>query len=182
MIKIVHTADIHFGMENYGKIDQKTGIHSRLLDFKKALDFCIDFCISEKIDLFIFSGDAYKTANPSPTQQKLLMECFFKLYKNNIPVIIVVGNHDHPMSFGKATALDVFGNLPIDGFHVIKKPESIKIQTKNGPVQIVGIPWPSRANITLAHNYIVKSSFDLTDRISQSVAQIIQNLAQELDQ
>ena len=37
MIRFIHTADIHFGMENYGKIDAKTGIHTRLLDFEKAL-------------------------------------------------------------------------------------------------------------------------------------------------
>ncbi len=29
MITFIHTADIHFGMENYGKLDPKTGIHYR---------------------------------------------------------------------------------------------------------------------------------------------------------
>lgn len=182
MLKFIHTADIHFGMENYGKTDQKTGIHTRLIDFKKALDFCIDYGIENQIDFFIFSGDAYKTATPSPTQQKLLMECFFRLYKNNIPVIIVVGNHDHPMSFGKATALDVFGNLPIDGFYVVKKPEVIKLNTKNGPVQIMGVPWPSRANIAISENYIMKSAQDLTEKISQNVSKIIAETAAGLDQ
>ena len=70
MIRFIHTADIHFGMENYGKIDPKTGVHTRLLDFNKALTFCIDYAIEQKVDFFLFSGDAYKTAHPSPTQQK----------------------------------------------------------------------------------------------------------------
>lgn len=181
MISFIHTADIHFGMENYGKIDPTTGIHSRLLDFKKALDFCIDVALEKKVDFFVFSGDAYKTSNPSPTQQKLLMECFFRLYKNNIPVIIVVGNHDNPLSFGKATALDVFGNLPIDGFHVVAKPQIIKLPTKNGPVQIVAIPWPARTNISISHAYAIKSAQELTEKIAQNVAHIIQSYAQELD-
>jgi DNA repair protein SbcD/Mre11 len=181
MIKIIHTADIHFGMENYGKIDQQTGIHTRLLDFKKALDFCIDFCIKEKVDLFVFSGDAYKTANPSPTQQKLLMECFFRLYKNNIPVVIVVGNHDTSLSFGKATALDVFGNLPIDGFHVINKPESLLINSKNGPIQVVAIPWPSRTNLTISEKFIYKSATEIVDAISKKVSQIISDFANRLN-
>ncbi len=86
MITFIHTADIHFGMENYGKIDAKTGIHSRLLDFERALNFCIDFAIEKNVDFFLFAGDAYKTANPSPTQQKLLMQCLLKLYKANIPI------------------------------------------------------------------------------------------------
>ena len=77
MIKFIHTADIHFGMENYGRIDPETGIHTRLLDFESALNHCIDIGLKEKIDFFLFSGDAYKTANPSPTQQKLFMQCFY---------------------------------------------------------------------------------------------------------
>lgn len=181
MISFIHTADIHFGMENYGKVDQKTGIHSRLLDFEKALNFAIDFAIEKNVDFFLFAGDAYKTANPSPTQQKLLMQCFFRLYQANIPIIIIVGNHDNPVSFGKANSLDVFGNLPLDGFHVIAKPTSFTLQTKNGPVQIVGIPWPSRNNISIQSKYLIKSASEITEHISTSVGQLIKHYAQELD-
>ena len=181
MITFIHTADIHFGMENYGKIDPKTGIHSRLLDFEKALNSCIDFAIEKNVDFLLFAGDAYKTANPSPTQQKLLMQCFFRLYKANIPIVIIVGNHDNPVSFGKANALDVFGNLPMDGFHVIAKPTSFVLQTKNGPIQIVGIPWPSRNNVSLNNKYILKSASEITEYISTTVGGLIQQFAQELD-
>lgn len=181
MITFIHTADIHFGMENYGKIDPKTGIHSRLLDFEKALNNCIDFAIEKKVDFLLFAGDAYKTANPSPTQQKLLMQCFFRLYKANIPIVIIVGNHDNPVSFGKANALDVFGGLPVDGFHVIAKPTSFVLKTKNGPIQIVGIPWPSRNNISINNKYILKSASEITEYISTTIGALINQFAQELD-
>lgn len=181
MITFTHTADIHFGVENYGRIDPKTGIHTRLLDFHKALSFCIDYTIANQHDLFIFAGDAYKTANPSPTQQKLLLQCFLKLYKANIPVIIVVGNHDNPLSFGKANALDLFSDLPVDGFYVINKPQSLKIATKHGPVQIVGIPWPTRNTISISNRYIYQSAEKITEHIAQSVGNIIQHLASQLD-
>jgi len=91
MITFIHTADTHFGMENYGKIDPKTGIHSRLLDFEKAFSFCIDTALEKNVDFFLFCGDAYKTTNPTPTQQKLLLNCFLRLYKANIPVVIIIG-------------------------------------------------------------------------------------------
>ena len=181
MIQFIHTADIHFGMENYGKIDPKTGIHTRLLDFERALNFCIDRAIEKKIDFFLFSGDAYKTANPTPTQQRLLLKCFLRLYKANIPVVIVVGNHDHPISFGKANALDIFGELPVDGFHVITKPTKLTLQTKHGPVNIVGIPWPTRNTIALSEKYIFQTAQQLTEHIADSVAKIIEKFAQELD-
>lgn len=181
MIQFIHTADIHFGMENYGKIDPKTGIHTRLLDFEKALNFCIDYALEQNVDFFLFSGDAYKTINPSPTQQRLLMRCFLRLYKAHIPVVIVVGNHDNPLSFGKATSLDIFGELPVEGFHVIAKPTSFVLPTKSGPIQIVGIPWPNRTNITTTNQNSIKSSMMITDYISESLSAIIQNFAQKLD-
>jgi exonuclease SbcD len=181
MINFIHTADIHFGVENYGKIDAKTGIHTRLLDFENALNFCIDYTIAQKADFFIFTGDAYKTANPSPTQQKLLMRCLLRLYAHKIPVIIIVGNHDHPLSFGKANSLDIFGNLPIDGFHVVSKPQIINLTTKNGPVQIVGIPWPTRNTVTISDQQLFKSASEITDYIANLVSQLITHFASQLD-
>jgi len=181
MITFIHTADIHFGIENYGKIDPQTGIHSRLLDFQHAFNFCIDTAIKKEVDFFLFCGDAYKTTNPTPTQQKLLFNCFLKLYKANIPVVIVIGNHDNPVSFGKAHSLDVFSELPIDGFHVISKPNILNLKTKNGPIQIVGIPWPARNNITLSDAHKVKSYKDITNYIGKAVGNIINDFAQKLD-
>src|SRR5882724_4665619 len=113
MIRFIHTADIHFGMENYGRPDIKTGVHSRLLDFERALDFCVDAAIEQKVDLFLFAGDAYKTATPSPTHQRMLLKCFLRLYDAKIPIVMVVGNHDNPLSFGKTHALEIFGQLPV---------------------------------------------------------------------
>jgi exonuclease SbcD len=168
-------------MENYGKIDPQTGIHSRLWDFYKALSICIDTAINEQVDLFLFSGDAYKTAHPTQTQQKLLMQCFLRLYSAGIPVVIIVGNHDHPLSFGKANALDLFGTLPIDGFHVISKPDSVTLTTKNGPITIVGIPWPTRNTISVSQNHLHKSAQEITDYISKAVAHIIKDMAAALD-
>lgn len=181
MINFIHTADIHFGMENYGRVDPQTGIHSRLLDFKKALDFCVDYAIEKKIDFFLFSGDAYKTTNPSPTQQRLLFSCLIRLIKAGIPVVLVIGNHDNPLSFGKAHALDIFGQVPVDGFHVVSKPEIIHLETKSGPCNILGIPWPTRNTIALSKQHTYTSSTQLANHIAQQVGKLIASYAQQLD-
>lgn len=181
MIKFFHTADIHFGVENYGRIDPATGIHSRLLDFKKCLEFCVDQAIEQDIDFFMFSGDAYKTATPTPTQQKLFLQQFLRLNAHGIPVAIVVGNHDHPMSFGKAHALDIFGDLPVDGFHIFSKPEILRLKTKRGIVQIVGIPWPSRHSLIARTDVRFKNSGEIVEYLAQAVGHIIKDLAAELD-
>ncbi len=180
MIRFIHTADIHFGVENYGKIDPKTGIHTRLLDFTQALNYCIDYAIEESVDFFLFAGDAYKTHHPSQTQQKLLLQCFLRLFQANIPVVIIVGNHDNPLSFGKANALELFDDLPLNGFYVIGKPTLFTLKTKSGPIQIIGIPWPTRNSISIA-KYAYKSATQITEYISQAVAAIVKNYAEKLD-
>jgi exonuclease SbcD len=181
MIRFVHTADIHYGVENYGRIDPETGIHSRLLDFHRACNICIDYALDKEVDLFVFAGDAYKTAHPTPTQQRLLMQSLLRLYQAKIPVVIVVGNHDNALSFGKAHALEVFGQLPVDGFHVIAKPMTIRIETKHGPCQIVGIPWPSRATISLQHAYAYSSGPRIAEYLGEAVGAIIAHEAARLD-
>lgn len=180
-MKFFHTADIHFGVENYGKTDPATGIHSRLLDFKKSFEFAVDLAIEQKIDFFLLCGDAYKTAHPTPTQQKFLVQLLLRLQQANIPVIIIVGNHDHPLSFGKANALDVFSDLPLEGLHVFSKPESRTINTKSGPVQIVGIPWPTKNNLVTHEEHRFKTAQEISVYISEKVGQIIAQFASELD-
>jgi exonuclease SbcD len=180
-MKFFHTADIHFGVENYGKVDPATGIHTRLLDFAKNLDLLVDQAIAEQVDFVIFSGDAYKTANPTPTQQKMLAKRMLRLQQHNIPVVIIVGNHDHPLSFGKAHALDVFSYVPLDGFYVFAKPALQVINTKSGPVQIIGVPWPTR-NQTVTHEvHHHKNNSEIAAYLSESVGAIIAQLASTAD-
>ncbi|MBM3886435.1 exonuclease SbcCD subunit D [Candidatus Dependentiae bacterium] len=181
MIRFFHTADIHFGVENYGRIDPKTGIHSRLLDFKTSFDVCVNAAIEEQADFFLLCGDAYKTAYPTPTQQKLLIESLLKLHDAKIPVVIVVGNHDHPLSFGKAHALDIFSTVPLKTFHVFSKPEILVLETKNGPVQIVGIPWPTRNNLVTNEQHRFKDQHEITSYISEKIGVLIASFAQQLD-
>nr|MDQ2828757.1 exonuclease SbcCD subunit D [Chloroflexota bacterium] len=42
-MKILHTADLHIGVELYGRYDPVTGASSRLQDFVDALDRAVDY-------------------------------------------------------------------------------------------------------------------------------------------
>ena len=92
-----------------------------------------------------------------------------------------MGNHDHPFSFGKTNAFDIFGQIPLDGFYVISKPMSLTLTTKSGPVNIVGIPWPTRNTIALSDEHMHATAATITDYISAGVSIIIKNLAERLD-
>jgi exonuclease SbcD len=67
-------------------------------------------------------------------------------------------------------------------FYVIEKPDSMVLNTKNGPVQIVGIPWPTRNTISLQKESSLKTATEITTYIAQAVAAIIKHKATQLDQ
>lgn len=139
-MKLLHFSDIHIGMENYSKLDPETGISTALLDFFKTFDFIVEKAFEENVDAVIFAGDAYKTRDPNPTQQRGFGERIARLAKR-IPVILVIGNHDTPNAEGKANTLDIYSALEIDNVWVSRKPEILQIPTKSGVLQVVTLPW-----------------------------------------
>ncbi len=70
MLRILHFADAHIDMANYGRRDPQSGLPMRVLDFLKSLDTIVDTAIAEKVDLVLFAGDAYKDRTPPPTYQR----------------------------------------------------------------------------------------------------------------
>lgn len=139
-MKLLHFSDLHIGMENYAKLDPQTGLSTRLLDFFKTFDFIVDTAFKEDVDAVVFAGDAYKSRDPNPTQQRGFGERIRKLAKK-IPVVLVVGNHDTPNAEGKANTLDIYSALEIENVWVSRKPELLNIPTKSGNLQIVTLPW-----------------------------------------
>jgi exonuclease SbcD len=144
-MKIIHFADLHLGVENYGRMDPATGLSSRLNDFLAALDELVDYALAEKADLVLFCGDAYKTREPTQTQQREFARRINRLATANIPVFLVIGNHDMPNAVGRATATEIFDTLAVKNVTVASRPGTYKIQTKGGAVQIATLPWLRRS-------------------------------------
>lgn len=140
-MKLLHFSDMHIGMENYSRLDPETGLSTRLLDFFKTFDFIVDTATEEKVDAVLFAGDAYKTRDPNPTQQRGFGERIKRIVKAGIQVVLVVGNHDTPNAEGKANTLDIYSTLEIENVWISRKPELLEIPTKSGNLQIVTLPW-----------------------------------------
>ncbi len=143
-MKLLHTADIHLGITTYGRIDPETGLNTRLLDFRRSFEVMVERALAEHVDCFLFAGDAYRTADPTPTEQKIFADCLRPLADAGIPMVMLVGNHDHPVTFGKASALDIFGHLR-GTVHLFGRPSLAVIPTRSGPLQLLALPWPIRS-------------------------------------
>src|SRR5512136_712231 len=101
-IRILHTADLHIGMENYGQIDPATGINGRVMDFLRRFNAVIDYALDNEVDLFLFAGDAYKTRDPNSTYRREFARRIKRLADAGIPTVLLVGNHDLPSMEKKA--------------------------------------------------------------------------------
>tara|TARA_Y100001960_G_scaffold139224_1_gene147472 strand:- start:2752 stop:4005 length:1254 start_codon:yes stop_codon:yes gene_type:complete len=177
-LKIIHFSDLHIGYTRYSKgIDLETGLDNRIVDFLNTFDELVNYALEENIDLVIFAGDAYKDRNPSQTHQKEFAKRLLKLTKANIPVALVVGNHDMPGNKGRATALDIFPTMNVDNITVIDKLQLYELKTKSGiQIQILGMPWIRKGSLISRLSNIKK---DIT--IEDLNKQIIQTLDNSLE-
>ena len=186
-LKLLHCADIHLGYETHGRLDAATGLNSRLLDFRRSFDFMVERAVAEDVDLFLFAGDAYRTADPTPTQQKQFAEALRPVADAGIPIVMVVGNHDHPVSFGKASSVDIFGVLgggvevfSVPTFRAAGQPGGA-VQTKAGPLQLVALPWPIRSKILSRDEHRAKTPLEIRDLVEGLYTDFVATSAAEAD-
>ncbi|MCJ7769177.1 MAG: exonuclease subunit SbcD [Dehalococcoidales bacterium] len=180
-MKIIHFADLHLGVESYGRIDPASGLSSRFLDFLSSFDKLVDYTLENKVDLVLFCGDAYKSRDPSQTQQREFAKRIKRLSKGGVSVFLLIGNHDLPNAIGRASTTEIFNTLAVENVYVANRPDIHKVQTQSGVIQIVSLPW-LRRSILLADEDSKNLNFDeLNKKMQQKLTGIIKNMAKKLD-
>ena len=153
MPKILHFADAHIDMANYGRHDPQSGLPLRVIDFLKSLDTIVDTAIQERVDMVLFAGDAYKDRNPAPTFQREWGRRIIRLSRAGIPTLLLVGNHDLSPALGRAHAIEEFATLEVPHVRVLDRPTFLQpddlegLGFKGTGLQIIALPWISRAGL-----------------------------------
>ena len=181
MIKLLHLADVHIGMENYGRINPETGLSTRLHDFLDTLDEAVDRAIEERVDAAVVAGDVYKSRDPSPTHQREFARRVLKLSRAGIEVVLVPGNHDTPMAAGRATSLDIFRALELPGVTVIRRIAPERIETRSGPLQIVALPWLTRSTMLADDEFKNLPLDELVQQMAGLIDEALQRICADLD-
>lgn len=179
-IRLLHFADIHVGMENYGKTDPATGISSRVMDFLRRLNEICEFAETHEADLIIFAGDAFKSSMPNPTFQREFARRI-KRMANVCPVVLLVGNHDIPAMTQKASSIEIFHTLQIPNVIVGRSDRMHLIETSKGPVQVATVPYPVRQRLLADLPTRGMSLAELDLRLREQVDTVIRGLATEVD-
>jgi exonuclease SbcD len=148
MIKILHLSDIHMGSGfSHGRLNPKTGLNTRLEDFMSSLSRCIDHAITESVDLVLFGGDAFPDATPPPFVHEAFASQFRRLADANIPTVLLVGNHDQHSQGNGGVSLSIYRTLAVPGFIVGDRLTTHRITTRNGDIQVITLPWLTRATL-----------------------------------
>jgi len=183
-LRVIHFADVHLGVENYGRLDPSTGLSTRLADFLAAMDQVINAAQQEHADLVLFAGDAYRTRDPSPTYQREFARRIRRLSLAGLPTVLVAGNHDVPNAVGRAHTLEIFGTLDVENVYVAHTPDVLAIETPHGPVQVGVLPWIVRSGLLSRDEHKNRNLDQVTDLLLHRVEQILygeQGLASRLD-
>jgi DNA repair protein SbcD/Mre11 len=181
-MKILHFADAHIDMANYGRHDPLTGLPLRVLDFLKSLDFIIDAAIDEKVDLVIFAGDAYRDRTPSPTYQREWGRRIIRLSKAGIRTLLLVGNHDMSPALGRAHAVQEFETLEIPHVTVLSQPQFLSPDQMGLPVQVIALPWISRSGLLAAEDVTTIDTGDIAGQIESRLTELVHMWLDQADQ
>lgn len=169
-------------MASYGRHDPQTGLPVRVLDFLKSLDEIVDTAIAEKVDLVLFTGDAYKDRNPAPTYQREWGRRIIRLSKAKIPTLLLVGNHDLSPSFGRAHALEEFNTLEIPYVRVLAKPQLLgPIDLWDLPLQVIALPWVARSQMLAFGNVETTKSEEIYTHLEELLSDQVKSFIAEAD-
>ena len=181
-IRIMHIADLHIGMENYGRIDPATGLNGRVMDFLRRLSEVVDYALENQVDLVLFAGDAYKSRDPNSTYRREFARRIKRLADAGIPVVLLVGNHDLPAASRRASSIDIFRTLDVPNVTVANRERLLSIATRQGEaIQIATVPYPLRQQLLGQEDHRGKTIAELDGLLQQILVDNIQALAEQVD-
>jgi DNA repair protein SbcD/Mre11 len=182
MTRILHFADAHIDMANYGRHDPQTGLPLRVIDFLRSLDTIVDTAISERVDLVLFAGDAYKDRTPAPTFQREWGKRIMRLSRAGIPTLLLVGNHDISPGLGRAHAIEEYATLEVPHVHVLDKPCFLDPEHLEGlPLQVIALPWVSRSGMMAALGLSAVNTVQVFEELEKRLTGLVQGWLETAD-
>ena len=177
-MRLIHCADLHLGIETYGRLDVGTGLSTRTVDCLQALDELVEFALRNDVEAVLFCGDAYKGLHPSQTHQRELAMRLKRLADGGIRTVMVLGNHDAARAPGRASTPDIFRTLSPGGMvSVASEPEVLKYSGW----QLVAVPWLFPSQVFSAGELRELGIGQVGPALAQHIERSIVELGQALD-
>jgi exonuclease SbcD len=138
-MKVLHLADTHLGFSAYRKVTEE-GVNQREMDVYDAFSQCIDYAVKTKPDLVLHAGDLFDSVRPTNRAITVALQQILRLSKENIPFIVISGNHETPKLRETGNIFSIFEHLenvyPIHN----NRYETVSLKNKDGTVVVHAIP------------------------------------------
>ncbi|MCJ7697957.1 MAG: DNA repair exonuclease [Thermoplasmata archaeon] len=109
-MKVLHLADTHLGYSAYRKVTEE-GVNQREIDVYDAFTQCIDYAVKTKPDLVLHAGDLFDSVRPTNRAITVAVQQILRLSKENIPFIVISGNHETPKLKETGNIFSIFEHL-----------------------------------------------------------------------
>jgi DNA repair protein SbcD/Mre11 len=173
-MKILHFADVHLGTAGGGRTDPRTNLSTRISDSIRCLNYIVDTALDEQVDLALFAGDAYRSSDPTPTLQTFFLKPILRLLHENIPVVLILGNHDLPGALTRAHSLEIAHIFSLPNLHIVEKPTAfLRVDTKDGVAGIIGLPWVKPLRLLSDAEVAKKSASEITELLSERLSETL---------
>lgn len=147
MIGII--GDTHWGAGyNMGKIDAKTQLNTRLLDFSNTFNRLIDKFLEHGVKIVFLTGDIFETRHPTAAQLNAFSQCAQRAISLGIKLIVNVGNHDQ-MRHISTTTVDVFDKLQLPDLRVYQEMGIYNVDNTTG---VILMPYRDKRMMEAASN------------------------------
>ena len=159
-MRVMHLADLHLG---------RSLLEQSLIDDQiYILDKIIDIVSLKRVDIVLICGDIYDKSVPSVMAVRLFSKFLTKLYKMNVKVFVIAGNHDSRdrLSFGDELFID--NGIYIEGFFDGKL-RCVTLNDDYGELNIYMLPFVKPADVRVYYE-----EFDI-DSYEEAIHTIIKN-------
>lgn len=138
-MRILHCADTHLGYSAYRKTTEE-GVNQREMDLYDAFTQCIDHAVKTKPDVVLHAGDLFDSVRPTNRAISVAVQQILRLSKENIPFVVISGNHETPKLKETGNIFTIFEHL--NHVYPIHKNryEKISLNINNENVCIHAIP------------------------------------------
>jgi exonuclease SbcD len=134
-MRLVHISDTHLGAGGLSRKVSSSGINQREEDICDAFIRAIDQILQIKPDLVIHSGDLFHSVRPTNRIINIAIRQLLRLTSDNIPVLIISGNHDAPKQRGVGSIFSFFEIFP--GLSLVYQDNYERIRIKDLTVHAI---------------------------------------------
>lgn len=176
---IQHVTDAHLGARRHGRKNPDTGESTADESVLACWESAITTAIERNVDALVIPGDLFDGSRPSAEMIARAMNPLARAVQSGIAVIAEDGNHGRhglPAAHrGPAELLRSIGVTVYDriGLHTL--------DTRSGPLHVLGVPWPERARLLYEAGADQVAPDQVDPLVSAYIAELIEDTMDAAD-